>query len=138
MSDPPRPMVRPPIPLPPPPELAWSTEAADGLAASAAGRDLLIDYFATHCCGRNVAVGDLTVRWAAVGRDPGPDWLRLADHASVRVWLRSSLAPLFAAAGPRIGMRGWGPLRHPVVELADPAAWIDFLAACPTRSVFTA
>ena len=85
-----------------------------------------------------MAVGDLTVRWATGGQDPGPAWLRLADHAPVQVWLRRSLVPLFAAAGPRIDMRGRGPFRHPAVELADPAAWIDFLAACPTRSVLTA
>ena len=122
----------------PHPDLAWSDDAARELGAVAAGRRLLIDYFATHCCGRNVAVGDLTVGWSAVDGDPGSAWLRLADHDGLEVWLHRPLAPLLARAGPRLVMRGRGPFRHPAIELADPAAWIDFLAACPLRGVFSA
>ncbi len=47
------------------PTVTWSEEARRELPTRANGRSLVLDYFAARCCGRNVSVGDLHLRWTA-------------------------------------------------------------------------
>ena len=108
-------------------------EAQASLAAQARGRRLVIDWFATRCCG-NVPVGDVVFRWRAAGQPHDPDVLRVEAGDGLELWIRPELVPLFARAGARVVLRGIGPWRHPSVVIENGAAWLDFFAACPTRS----
>ena len=115
--------------------LEIAPEVQAGLAAQARGRRLVIDWFATRCCG-NVAVGDVLFRWRAEGQPMDPDTVRVDGTNGLELWIRPELARLFARARARVVLRGIGPWRHPTVIVEDGAAWFDFFAACPKRSAF--
>jgi hypothetical protein len=116
------------------PAVIWSGEARRELPARAGGRRLLLDYFAARCCGRNVSVGDLHLRWTASGVPVDEDFLPLRAPTDMEAYVQRDLVPVLEAARGRIAMRGWGRFRHPVVELEDGAMWLDFIGACRTRS----
>jgi hypothetical protein len=112
----------------------WSDEAQHELPGRAKGRRLVLDYFATRCCGRNVSVGDLHLRWSRPAQPIAEEFLPLAAPTGIEAYVQRDLVRVLEAAGGRIAMRGWGRFRRPVVELADGAAWLDFIGACRSRS----
>ena len=116
------------------PAVIWSEEARHELPARAGNRRLVLDYFATRCCGRNVSVGDLHLRWTSSSEPIAEEFLLLRAPAGLEAYVQRDLVAVLEAAGGRIAMRGWGPFRRPVVELADGAMWLDFIGACRTRS----
>ena len=95
------------------------------LASMARGRTLLIDFFASRCCGSNLAVGDLTARF--VDR-AGAGAVELAPVEEVRIAADPHLLELLGSAGPTLRLGGLPFARHLVLDLEDPAAWLDFLA----------
>jgi hypothetical protein len=111
----------------------WSVEARRELPARARGRRLLLDYFATRCCGRGVSVGDVDLRWAGPA-EPGGEFLALRGPVGLDAYIQRDLVPIMEAARGRVVMRGWGRFRHPVVEFEDGAVWLSFVGQCPTRS----
>jgi len=116
------------------PAVIWSPEARRELPAMAHGRHLVLDYFAARCCGRNVSVGDLHMRWMAADRPVGDEFLPLRAPLGLDAYVQRDLLDVLEAARGRITMRGWRWLRHPIVEVEDGAAWLDFIGACRTRS----
>ena len=112
----------------------WSEDARRELPGRAAGRRLVLDYFATRCCGRNVSVGDLHLRWAAPFGPIAEEFLPLPAPSGVEAYVQRDLVPVLGTAGSRIAMHGWGPFRRPVVELENGAVWLDFVGACRHRS----
>jgi hypothetical protein len=116
------------------PALIWSTEARRELLAQANGRRLVLDYFAARCCGRNVSVGDLHLRWTAAGQPIAEEFLVLRAPSGLEAYLQRDLVAVLNSTQGRIAMRGWGPFRRPVVELEDGAVWLDFIGACRARS----
>ncbi|MBI3750754.1 MAG: hypothetical protein HY263_03725 [Chloroflexi bacterium] len=115
--------------------MIWSDEARRELPLRASGRRLLLDYFATRCCGRNVNVGDVDLRWARSSDSIAEDFLPLPAPPGVDAYIQRDLVAVLEAAGARIVMRGWSRLRRPSIELADGAAWLDFVGSCRTRSL---
>ena len=118
-----------------PASVSWSREARLELPSRAGGRRLLVDYFAARCCGRNVSVGDVHLRWQSSGEPVAEDFLALDAPDGIEAFVQRDLVRILELAGGRITMRGWGPVRRPVVEVDDGAAWLDFIGACRTRSV---
>jgi hypothetical protein len=116
------------------PSLSWSSSAIRDLPGKARGRRLLVDYFAARCCGRNVSVGDIHVHWTSAAGPVAGEFLPLLAPAGIEAYVQRDLVPVLDAAGARMVMIGWGPLRRAVVELADGAAWLDFIGACRSRS----
>ncbi len=112
----------------------WSEEARRELPDRAKGRRLMLDYFAARCCGRNVSVGDLHLRWEASREPVAMEFLPVRAPTGIGAYVQRDLVPVLEAAGGQIVMRGWGPFRRPVVELADGAVWLDFVGACRPRS----
>ena len=112
----------------------WSNEARHELLARSKGRRLLLDYFASRCCGRNVSVGDVHLRWMRSDRPIADEFQPLHAPAGIDAFVQRDLVSVLEAAGARIVMRGWGWFRRPVVELSDGALWLDFIGACRTRS----
>jgi hypothetical protein len=119
-----------PLPL-----LIWCDEARRELPVRARGRRLLVDYFATRCCGRSVTIGDLHLRWASAGGDIDPEFLALRAPGELAAYVQRDLVPVLEAARGRIVMRGRGPLRRAAIEVGDGAAWLEFIAGCAPRSV---
>jgi hypothetical protein len=115
------------------PAVNWSEEARRELPARAHGRPLVLDYFAARCCGRNVSVGDLHLRWIASGEPIAEEFLPIRSPG-VEAYVQRDLVPVLEAARARIVMRGRGPFRRPGVQLADGAIWLDFIGSCRTRS----
>ena len=118
----------------PVPAVIWSQEARQELPVRASKRRLVLDYFAARCCGRNVSIGDLHIRWLAPVEPIADEFLPLRAPTGVDAFVQRDLVPVLEAARGRIAMRGWGPFRRPIVELADGGIWLDFIAACRTRS----
>ena len=116
------------------PAVIWSPEARREVPARANGRRLVLDYFAARCCGRNVSVGDLHVRWIASGRPIAEEFLPLRAPEGLEAYVQGDLLQVLDTTQGRIAMRGWGPFRRPAVELEDGAVWLDFIGACRTRS----
>jgi hypothetical protein len=116
------------------PAVTWSEEARRELPACANSRRLVLDYFATRCCGRNISVGDLHLRWTASSEPIAAEFLPIRAPVGLDAYVQEDLVPVLEAARGRIAMRGWGRFRRPVVELADGAVWLDFIGACRTRS----
>jgi hypothetical protein len=116
------------------PAVIWSSEARRELPARANGRHLVLDYFAARCCGRNVSVGDLHLRWTAASAPIAEEFVPLRAPLGLEAYLQRDLIGVLDATRGRIAMRGWGPFRRPVVELEDGAVWLDFIGACRTRS----
>jgi hypothetical protein len=118
----------------PTPAVIWSTEARREIPVRASGRRLILDYFATRCCGRNLSIGDLHLRWIASDEPIAEEYLPLLALIGVEAYVQRNLVAVLEATRGTIGMRGWGPFRRPVVELADGGVWLDFIGACRTRS----
>lgn len=116
------------------PAVIWSAEARREVPALAKGRRLVLDYFAARCCGRNVSVGDLHVRWIASDEPMAEDFLPLRAPEGLEAYVQGDLVQVLDTTQGRIAMRGWGPFRRPVVELEDGAVWLDFIGACRRRS----
>jgi hypothetical protein len=116
------------------PAVMWSAEARRELPGQAKGRRLMLDYFAARCCGRNVSVGDLHVRWSPLGNPITEEFLPLRAPGGVDAYVQRDLVPVLEAAGGQIAMRGRGWFRQPVVVVEDGAMWLDFIGACRTRS----
>jgi hypothetical protein len=116
------------------PAVIWSPEARGELPARAGGRRLLLDYFAARCCGRNVSIGDLHLRWVAADQPIPDDFLPLRAPADMEAFVQRDLVSVLEAARGRIAMRGWRWLRRPVVELEDGALCLEFIGGCRTRS----
>jgi hypothetical protein len=94
------------------------------LAERAAGRALVIDYFASRRCG--VVVGDLTAGF--VGQPPAArNYAELASIEGVPVFAHRLLLSLLRDAQP--GLIEAGPVfaRHLAVRLEQPERWLDFL-----------
>jgi hypothetical protein len=93
------------------------------LGRLAAGRTLVIDYFASRRC--SVVIGDLTCRFEA--RPRGRGYTELASIDGVRVFVESRLLDTLKAAGPTLRLGGPPFARHLAIELDEPERWIDFL-----------
>jgi hypothetical protein len=97
------------------------------LAAIAAGRPLVIDYFASRF--RGVAAGDL-ILWFG-DPTPEPRYIELEPIEEVTVLADRHLIDLLDGATLREAGPPWD--RHPAVSLARPEAWIDLLGRLPSR-----
>jgi hypothetical protein len=116
------------------PAVIWSGEARRELPARAGHRRLVVDYFAARCCGRNVSVGDLHLRWVTTRESIADEFLPLRAPIGLEAYVQRDLVPVLERAMGRIVMRGRGWFRRPAVELADRAQWLDFVGACRSRS----
>ena len=116
------------------PAVIWSPEARRELPDRANGRRLVLDYFAARCCGRNVSIGDLHVRWIASGEPMAEEFLPMRAPEGLEAYVQGDLVRVLDTTQGRIDMRGLGPFRRPIVELEDGAVWLDFVGACRTRS----
>ena len=101
------------------------------LAALAAGRTLVIGYFASSRCG--AVVGDFVVSWRR--RSPGRGYVALSPVEGVPIHADRRLLDVLGRSGPLL----WpGNLFHrgtPSIRLAVSELWIEFLesplAMCP-------
>jgi hypothetical protein len=95
------------------------------LLALAAGRPLVIDYYASVY--RGVTVGDLIVRFG----DPRPEprYQELEPVEGITVLAERSLVDLLSGATLREA--GLPKLRHMAISLETPERWIDFLQHHP-------
>ncbi|MFI5254726.1 MAG: hypothetical protein ACHQ15_04645 [Candidatus Limnocylindrales bacterium] len=105
------------------------------LLSLARGRRLLIDWFKAKCCGTNVGVGDVSLRWI----DPDvplddDDWVRLDDLEPLEAYAQRDIVALLARAGARLEVGGIGPFRKPTVVISDGDPWVDFFDTCRPRS----
>jgi hypothetical protein len=121
-------------PMDPLPVVSWSEAARSELPAKARGRRLMLDYFAARCCGTNVSIGDLHLRWIAPGQPMAEEYWPLKAPAGIEAYVQRDLVRVLEAAGGQIAMRGWGVFRRPAVDLANGAMWLDFIGACRIRS----
>ncbi len=95
----------------------------DRLASLAAGRALVIDYFARARCGS--VVGDLTAKFRPVPADDG--YVQLATVDGVRLFAEKRLIGLFEDGGTGLDLAGPRLARHLVVTVQRPERWLDFL-----------
>jgi hypothetical protein len=93
------------------------------LGPMAAGRVLVIDYFASQGCG--VVIGDLTCRFSATA--PGSGYRELAAIEGVALFVEGRLLTMLTEAGPSLVLAGPPFARHLAIELEQPERWIDFL-----------
>jgi hypothetical protein len=93
------------------------------LAHQAAGRAVVIDYFASRRCG--VVIGDLTGAFA--DRPTRPGYVELAAIEDVAIFAEARLLPVLEDAGATLHMAGPPFARHLAVSLDAPERWIDFL-----------
>jgi hypothetical protein len=93
------------------------------LGSLAAGRVLVLDYFASRRC--SVVIGDLTCELRAA--PPAGDFVELAPIQGVRLFVEQRLLAILADAGPSLRLAGPPFARHLAVELEEPERWIDFL-----------
>jgi len=100
----------------------------------AGDRRLVVDYFASRCCGGNVSIGDLSLRWLPASATVDPEFVPVEAPGGLRVRVQHDLVAVLQAAGGRVIMRGWGRFRRPAIELEDGAAWLDFIAGRRPRS----
>jgi len=103
--------------------IAIAPRLRDQLATMAAGRVLVIDYFAGARCGP--VVGDLTATFRPEPTEGG--YVQLATVDGVRVFAEGRLIALFADAGPGLDVAGIWFGRHVVVTLQRPERWLAFL-----------
>ena len=93
------------------------------LAELAAGRALVVDFFASRRC--SVTIGDLT---ADFRRDPpGPAFAALAPLEGVLIYVERRLLPVLAAAVATVRLAGPPFARHLALSLDPAECWIDFL-----------
>ncbi len=95
----------------------------DQIAAMAAGRALVIDYFAGARCGS--VVGDLTAKFGSVPAVDG--YVQLATVDGVRFFAEQRLIGLFEGGGIGLDLAGPRFARHLVVTMQRPERWLDFL-----------
>ncbi len=89
----------------------------------AAGRTLVVDYFASRRC--SVTIGDLT---ADFRRDPpGAAFAALAPLEGVPMYVERRLLPVFADAVATVRLAGPPFARHLALSLDPADRWIDFL-----------
>ena len=100
----------------------------------ARGRRLVVDYFAARCCGSNVSIGDLSVRWLPMSTPLDEEFISIESPDGLDVGVQHDLVAVVGATGGQIEMRGWGPFRRPVIVLRDAATWLDFIAGRRPRS----
>ncbi|HEY7828624.1 MAG TPA: hypothetical protein VIB99_10330 [Candidatus Limnocylindrales bacterium] len=93
------------------------------LGPMAAGRVLVIDYFASQGCG--VVIGDLTCHFSATA--PAPGYRELAAIEGVPLFVEARLLTMLTEAGPSLVRAGPPFARHLRIELERPERWIDFL-----------
>src|SRR6266571_4563628 len=98
--------------------MIWSEAARRELPVRAKGRPLVLDYFASRCCGRNVSVGDLHVRWMSSGEPIAEEFVAFPAPIGIEAYIQRDLVGVLDAAEGRIVMRGRGWFRRAVVELA--------------------
>jgi hypothetical protein len=118
------------------PIVTWSDAARRELPAKSRGRSLVVDYFASRCCGSNLTIGDLTVRWSAGPGSAGSEFVHGTGREGIDLAVHRDLVAILDLAGATIVMRGWGRLRRPAVVLADGAAWLEFIGSRSPRSPF--
>jgi hypothetical protein len=107
--------------------LTISPVLRERLASLAAGRALVIDYYASRL--RGVATGDLIV-W--FGEPPAePCYVELEPIEDVVVLAERHLVEILEGATLREAGPPWH--RHPAISLTRPEDWIDFLDRHPTR-----
>ncbi len=107
----------------------------DQIAAMAAGRALVIDYFAGARCGS--VAGDLTATFRPVPGDEA--YVQVAAVEGVRVFAERRLLLLFEDGGAGIRLAGPRFARHLAVTLERPERWLDFLerpGACAGKSLW--
>jgi hypothetical protein len=97
------------------------------LQALAAGRPLVIDYYASRL--RGVATGDLVVWFGEP--PPEPCYVELEPIDDVLFLAERHLVAILEGATLREAGPPWH--RHLAVSLARPEDWIDFLDRHPTR-----
>jgi hypothetical protein len=93
------------------------------LAGLAAGRVLVIDFFASRRCG--VTIGDLTAGFR--DRRPGPGYVELAPIEGIPVFAEARLLPTLRDASSWLHLGGPVFAQHLAVRLDRPERWIDFL-----------
>jgi len=116
--------------------VSWSDEARRELPAMARGRRLVVDYFATRCCGGNVAVGDLSLRWLPADAGVDAEFVPVEAPDGLRVRVQHDLVSVLRSTGAQVVLRGRGRFRRPVIELQDGATWLDFITGRRPRSPF--
>jgi hypothetical protein len=97
------------------------------LTALAAGRPMVIDYYASRF--RGVATGDLSVWFGEPAAEPC--YVELEPIDDVIVLAERHLVDLLEGATLREAGPPWH--RHPAISLARPEDWIDFLDRNPIR-----
>ena len=102
--------------------------AEQRLRSEAAGRALVIDFFAARCC-TGVVAGDLMTRWAD---EPGADAVEIGAVAGTRLLADRRLVEVLAEGASLVES---GPFfaRSIGVRLARPECWIDFLDSPAAR-----
>jgi hypothetical protein len=93
------------------------------LWALAAGRVLVIDYFASRRCG--VTIGDLTA--GLRHRRPGAGYVELAPIEGIPVFAETRLLATLREGSPWLHLGGPVFAQHLAVRLDRPELWIDFL-----------
>ena len=104
-----------------------SVKAAPALRAKlpdlAAGRALVIDYFATaRCC---VVVGDITADFRP--QPPSETHVRLEDVDGIPVFAERRLVSLLDESATTLDVRRWPIGRRLTVSLDRPEKWLEFL-----------
>jgi hypothetical protein len=107
--------------------VSWSDAARRELPAMAGGRRLVVDYFASRCCGGNVSVGDLSLRWVPASEIVDQEFVPVEAPDGLHVGVQHDLVAVLRTVGGRVNVRGWGRFRRPVIELQDGATWLDFI-----------
>jgi hypothetical protein len=93
------------------------------LASRAAGRVLVIDYWASRRCG--VVTGDLTARFS--DRDVNGSYVEGAPIEGVRIVVEERLLDVLEQSQPTLRLTGPTFRRRLGMELARPELWLDFL-----------
>lgn len=98
-------------------------ELRGDLAKRAAGRVLVINYWALRRCG--VVTGDLTVRLTE--REIEGPYVAVAPIEAVRIVVEERLLNVLELSGPTLRLMGPTFRRRLGIELARPELWLDFL-----------
>lgn len=93
------------------------------LATVAAGRVLVVGYFASRRCG--VVVGDFSISWRKAA--PGPGYAELTPIEGVLVYADRRLLDVLRRSNPELRPGGLFSRGTPSIRLARPEQWIAFL-----------
>jgi hypothetical protein len=107
--------------------LTLSPALRERLPSLAAGRPLVIDYYASRV--RGVAIGDVIVWFGEPA--PEPSYIELEPIDGVVVLAERHLLDILEGAALREAGPPWH--RHPAILLARPEDWIAFLERHPSR-----